>query len=415
MEAKSKDEQFTALQALWKRLGKPGLDKTWTAARRSKMSKLTKSDVKYLISQAGEGTKGIFRPIQPSLGKSAASGPFERCQADLLDYKNSPVKLSGGSSYTVVLAVIDVFTRQLWTKALTSKSPHVVAIGVRELLESMPQRVKVLSTDDGQEWGEPVQEVLKELDVAWNPHVGKRDINAISVLDKAIQSLKQRIARLISEEGSDDNWYTVLSEATDAHNSLTSDPLHAAPERVAKNPVVRFLNEQDNARKFDHNKRLASTREANAEREGAFRRPLDQPQKFGRSFHQKYASDVEKISKKEGSQLFGDTGKPPVDIKHVSLVPVTQKSATAPISLDERKLEKRRTATQPIVDAMVQMLEGRSKIALTTVGKRLIETLPSYKEIMKEVHIGLGSLARVVEIWPETLQFAGSDKYVKLS
>ena len=151
------------------------------------MNKLTKNDVKELISQKGEGTKGIFRPIQPSLGKSAASGPFERCQADLLDYKNSPVKLSGGSSYTVVLAIIDVFTRQLWTKALTSKSPHVVAIGLKELLESMPQRVKVLSTDDGAEWGEPVQDVLKELDVAWNPHVGKRDINAISVLPPIIR------------------------------------------------------------------------------------------------------------------------------------------------------------------------------------------------------------------------------------
>ena len=251
--------------------------------------------------------------------------------------------------------------------------------------------------------------------MAWNPHVGKRDINAISVLDKAIQSLKQRITRLISDEGSDDNWYTVLSEATDAHNSLASDPIHAAPERVTKNPVVGFLNAQDNARKFDHNRRLASTRATNAEREGAFRRPLDQPQKFGRSFHQKYASDVEKITKKDGSLLYGDADKPPVDIKSVSLVPATQKSASAPVTLDERKLDKRRTATQPIVDTMVQLLEGKSKLALTTVGKHLVATLPNYREIMKEVHIGLGTLAPVVEMGPETLQFAGSDKYVRLS
>ena len=87
------EEQFEELTKLYKRLAQPGQDKIWIAARKSKMTKLTKTDIKDLIGQYGSGTMGIFRDVVPSKGKSVATAPHQRCQADLIDYKNNHVFL----------------------------------------------------------------------------------------------------------------------------------------------------------------------------------------------------------------------------------------------------------------------------------------------------------------------------------
>eukprot|EP00969_Alexandrium_andersonii_P339234 14995722-Alexandrium_andersonii.AAC.1 len=61
----------------------------------------------------------------------------------------------------------------------------------------MPQ---VVSTDDGLEFAGRVNDALFLLDVAHKTHVAQRDINALGVLDRALQNVKARVARIMARE-----------------------------------------------------------------------------------------------------------------------------------------------------------------------------------------------------------------------
>ena len=54
--------------------------------------------------------------------------------------------------------------------------------------------------------------------------------NAPGVTDKVLQTLKQILARLMAEQGSDKNWLNYLKKATVAYNSNYHSTVHAAPQ-----------------------------------------------------------------------------------------------------------------------------------------------------------------------------------------
>ena len=66
----------------------------------------------------GDVARQILAPKPRSLGKSAAEGPNDRLQADLVDFSQNT---RGRNKYGLV--VTDVFTREVATKALSGRKP----------------------------------------------------------------------------------------------------------------------------------------------------------------------------------------------------------------------------------------------------------------------------------------------------
>ena len=124
------------LAALSKELGTPGLEKLFKGAK-SRNIPVSRQQIKEFLATKGEAQ--VFRPLPRSAGKSASEGPGTRFQMDLIDMSNSP---SNGMSY--ILALVDVFTRQLWAAGVTSKTPGRVANALRPMLNALPRMPDVI-------------------------------------------------------------------------------------------------------------------------------------------------------------------------------------------------------------------------------------------------------------------------------
>eukprot|EP00973_Karenia_brevis_P005268 721310-Karenia_brevis.AAC.1 len=66
------------------------------------------------------------------------------------------------------------------------------------------------------------------------------------------------------------------------------------------NKTLRFMLDQDNARKLKHNQRVLEGRRKQLEEAGGFRRPLGGLDKFKRGFRASYGA-VEKVDNVTGS------------------------------------------------------------------------------------------------------------------
>ena len=97
--------------------------------------------------------------------------------------------------FQYVLAVLNVFSKELWARPLRTKTPAVVTEAFREILQGqeLPSR---LDTDLGSEFTGPFAQLLEEKDIF---HVVKdpQDVNALAPLDRAIQTLKQSMFRRV--------------------------------------------------------------------------------------------------------------------------------------------------------------------------------------------------------------------------
>ena len=82
------------------------------------------------------------------------------------------------------------------------------------------------------------------------------DPNAISVVDRAIQNIKKRIAQILSRDGNTLSWRQALKDAVANYNDTNHSTVHAAPNEVATNEDVIFMNLVDNAQKFQHNQQI---------------------------------------------------------------------------------------------------------------------------------------------------------------
>ena len=94
----------------------------------------------------------VARQVLPkprSLGKSAAEGPDQRLQADLVDFSQNT---RGPNRYGLV--VTDVFTREVATKALPNKQSGTVTQAAAEIIPELVQEEGnfVVTTDQGNEF-----------------------------------------------------------------------------------------------------------------------------------------------------------------------------------------------------------------------------------------------------------------------
>jgi len=250
-EPETPDDQLRALAA---QLGNPGVQQLWLMARRSGVE-VTKKQVAAFVKQRGE--KQIFGAVQPAQGKTVAPTLDGTLQMDLADLKNSPEgeKVKDSNVFKFFLVVVNAFDRFVYARKLKTKEPKEVREALESILASLPQKPKVISSDNGNEFLGPVAELLADKGIAQRfKAVG--DINALGLVDRSIQTLKRKIAELASR--SKRTWPDLLQQAVNAINT-TPKPgvLHGdAPDEVREDTEVQFQLLRDQAQNFRHNQRL---------------------------------------------------------------------------------------------------------------------------------------------------------------
>ena len=173
----------------------------------------------------------VQAPRPRALGKSAAEGPNDRLQADLIDFSQNT---RGKTKYGLV--VMDVFTREAAMEPLQNKNAETVGRATK-------RAARKLTGDDG--------------NFAVTTDLG----NEFATLDRehrGIQTLKKDLATRVARKGG--QWSDHFERAAGAYNARPHETVHGAPEDVEKQPATEFRVLQDNADKFQHNKDLTDRR-----------------------------------------------------------------------------------------------------------------------------------------------------------
>ena len=125
-----------------------------------------RKDVEKLVRR--EAVRQVQAPAYKFDGKIAAHGINDRWFCDLIDFTAAPSdkgKRTGlgetkeGEVY--ILVVQDVFSRFLWTEALTSKRPEIVAKAFEDIMTRAGAKPKSCTSDLGPEFQGPFEQALK--------------------------------------------------------------------------------------------------------------------------------------------------------------------------------------------------------------------------------------------------------------
>ena len=224
----------------------------------------------------------VQAPRPRALGKSAAEGPNDRLQADLIDFSQNTW---GKTKYGLV--VMDVFTREAAVEPLQNKNAETVGRATKRAARELTgdDGNFVVTTDLGNEFATLDRELPENA-----VHRTKRpeDRNAIAVVDRGIQTLKKDLATRVARKGG--QWSDHFQQTASAYNARPHETVHGAPEDVERQPATEFRVLQDNADKFQHNKDLTDRRVKVVEDVGAFRAPTN----AARSFNPQYG-DVQRL------------------------------------------------------------------------------------------------------------------------
>ena len=209
----------------------------------------------------------VQAPRPRALGKSAAEGPNDRLQADLIDFSQNT---RGKTKYGLV--VMDVFTREAAVEPLQNKNAETVGRATKRAARELTgdDGNFVVTTDLGNEFATLDRELPENA-----VHRTKRpeDRNAIAVVDRGIQTLKKDLATRVARKGG--QWSDHFQQTASAYNARPHETVHGAPEDVEKQPATEFRVLQDNADKFQHDKDLTERRVKAVEDVGAFRAPTN--------------------------------------------------------------------------------------------------------------------------------------------
>jgi hypothetical protein len=392
------------VKELYEELGAPGQQKLWLEVRKRKIQ-ATRSQVDAFVSKQGE-RQVYTQPLPQARGQTAAEDVNARYMLDVVFIRD-----------LIVVFLVNVFTRKTWGKTVPNKSAASVGAAGKVLIDSLEEQPKVLSTDDGKEYAE-LATYLKEKGIGHKVSVSDRDVNALAVLDRAVQDVKQRFTRMMARTGAGDE-KVKLDRALTAHNNAHISTIHGAPNEVGKSQDIQFLNLVDNAAKFEHNTKILGERTIALEKTGAFRKPRGGVTKnaFRRGFDAKWG-DVENVARIEGSQVVGEKGTR-VDIKLVQAVDASS-SQPANIERETARTEKKKEALFDLMDTLLDWLGGGEK-SLRAAAMHLARTRFDlggrqvlYKELLRsQGFTKFGALADAIRLFPQMLKLTRGGFYFR--
>ena len=235
------------------------------------------ADVKEALSE--NVGKQILAPLPRYKGVSAALNPGSHLQADLADMHNKNLDKLGAHHYALVVA--DVFTRQAWATALRTKTAEATDAALRGILHKVPRHGEGISltTDRGKEFAK-LDSVLNPLHSVHREKIGQNDI---AIVDRAMMTLKVRLAEARANQGG--TWSKPLDQVVRGYNATPHSAVHGAPETAGDETIQGFMNYQDQAGNYEHNRLLAKRRTSALQASGTFREAIANG---GRSFKPAY-------------------------------------------------------------------------------------------------------------------------------
>jgi hypothetical protein len=327
---------------------------------------------------------------------------------DLIEFRTAPSKV-GRETYKYILVLIDVFSREVWAAPTKDKTPAAAEPVLRRMLTGLPKQPAMISSDKGNEWAGPVQELLDDRGILRKTK-DPADANALGVVDRAIQTLKKKLAESLSEEPGE--WASRIKEVVKAYNSTPHAAIQGEPEEVKSNPVQSFLLLQDNAEKLKSNQTLLETRKKQLEVAGSFRRPLKGLNAFRRGFKAAYGP-VEKVGTVSGSLVKPQGDGEVIDVKQVQTVS-RQTGDVQPWygGLSTRDSQKK----DKLIDVMLALVhfladgEERSVAGSAVFLKRNLGD--SYADTLREQGFGK-HLAEAIRLFPEEFVLVKQGYYVR--
>ena len=403
-----------ALIALAKDLRHPGVDKLWAAAREANIP-VSKSQVRQLL--ATQGQRQVYRALPTSKGASVAEAPGFRYQMDLLDFKNDPSK-----GMSIVLLLIDVFSRQVYARPSPNKTPLAISRVLAAMLPDgaaegtdeekklprLPKNPVIISTDAGLEYSKDVAELLQSKGIVHRMRADKMDMNYLAVADRAIMSIKKLLAEG-TKAGTE--WSEDLPAAVAAYNKQQHSAVHGRPDKVGKNPVQEFLVLQDNADKAQHNNQLLAARKRVLEKTGTLRQPKsDLVKTFARGFKAKWGG-VQKVEKVVGSTVHIQGGAT-ADIKRI--MTVDKDSSDVPVTFGSfsQRAENKRERTKDFITSLQEWLKEDERSMV-----KAAQYLKGYwgEDVYQQIldSVAAHNLADVVRLWEPPLELKTGGYYVR--
>ena len=155
----------------------------------------------------------VQAPRPRALGKSAAEGPNDRLQADLIDFSQNT---RGKTKYGLV--VMDVFTREAAVEPLQNKNAETVGRATKRAARELTGDDKnfAVTTDLGNEFATLDRELPEAVHRTKRPE----DRNAIAAVERGIQTLKKDLATRVARKGG--QWSDHFERAAGAYRAPTN-------------------------------------------------------------------------------------------------------------------------------------------------------------------------------------------------
>jgi hypothetical protein len=298
-----------------------------------------------------------------------------------------------------------------YTAPCKTKEPAEVAPVLRRMLDALPKKPAVISTDKGNEWVGAVDALLDAKGITRRTK-DPRDVNALGVVDRLIQNLKQRLAESLSAEAGE--WASRIKDVTAAYNETGHATVHGEPAE-AGTPIRNFLITQDNAGKLKGNQALLEARKKELADKGGFRRPLRAAGgAFRRGFKATYG-DVEKVQEVRGSLITPQGGGETIDVKRVAAVDRDTGDVRPWLGGLSTRDSIKKDKLLPLMVSLFDFIANGEERSVASVALYLKGHMGSaYDDVLREVGFGK-HLAEALRLFSDHFEMTRGGYYVKLA
>jgi len=263
------------MEQLWDDLNAPSAKAFRSAIARQGIP-VRAGDISKFVESKSE--RAIYAPGPKYKGKNVAFDVDHRWQADLISFASNPAKVSQEPKrtfkrlkpireddprpYTMVLLVIDIFSRYLWATPLKSTSDTATAF--QQILKETGRKPQQLDTDGGTEFTANVFRQLCDSENIEHTVKDKNDRNATANVDAAIGVLKRAIKRRQASSENSTTWLQQLQPAVNGYNKTEHSATNAPPDNLTDDNIMsqQILNTENLKTNMDQiDKRQASLKD----------------------------------------------------------------------------------------------------------------------------------------------------------
>jgi hypothetical protein len=175
----------------------------------------------------------LFKPTRLSISTKhfAVTRPFRNMSADLIDFTNKP---SGPFRY--ILCLIDNYSRFLFVKAITGKSPIIVAKAMKFLIDQIKKdynkNIEFLLTDRGPEFvGSAFKKLMEEENIKRSVTIASTP-QSNSIAERINKTIKPMMFKNIKAKGG--SWNDYLDKAVENYNNMLQTSTGMKPKDAVK-------------------------------------------------------------------------------------------------------------------------------------------------------------------------------------